>query len=299
MAKLIGVFMKSLRNISIEKWEEEIPEKIQLESIQALEGGKILFLPHLSFDLGKKELPFLRPDIVDPKTKNISYDIRNDLLSGAKLNKEDSKIVQEMVKRYATLTQQFLKKLLPHYTSHIRQARTSLRTVEIAGRKSSYRKDDTLLHVDAFPSSPTKGERILRVFTNVNPEEPRVWRAGDSFENVVKKFAPLISPPLPGSLFFLKLFGITKGSRTPYDHYMLHIHDRMKGDSHYQKTVPQEEIHFPPGSSWICWTDQVSHAAMKGQHVLEQTFHLPVHGLKDSSTSPLKVLERFFGRPLI
>ena len=29
-----------------------------------------------------------------------------------------------------------------------------------------------------------------------------------------------------------------------------------------------------PGTTWICFTDQVLHAAMSGQHLLEQTFVL-------------------------
>ena len=80
---------------------------------------------------------------------------------------------------------------------------------------------------------------------------------------------------------------------------MLQIHDQMKGDEVNQRTVPQEEIRFPAGSSWMVYTDQVSHAAMSGQHVLEQTFHLPVNGLKYESTAPVKVLEKYLNKSLV
>jgi hypothetical protein len=97
----------------------------------------------------------------------------------------------------------------------------------------------------------------------------------------------------------MDMFGITKGYRTSYDHYMLNIHDTMKGDNHYQNTVQFDEILFPAGSTWIVYTDQVSHAALAGQHVFEQTFYIPVDGLYDKETSPLRVLERFVKKKLV
>ena len=51
----------------------------------------------------------------------------------------------------------------------ITRARASFRPAEIAGRQTSWRKDDTRLHIDSFPASPVQGRRILRVFSNVNP----------------------------------------------------------------------------------------------------------------------------------
>ncbi len=60
-----------------------------------------------------------------------------------------------------------------------------------------------------------------------------------------------------------------------------------------------QEIHFPPGSTWIVYTDQVSHAAMSGQYVFEQSFYLPIHGLKNESTSPLRTLEHFLNCKLV
>jgi hypothetical protein len=66
----------------------------------------------------------------------------------------------------------------------------------------------------------------------------------------------------------------------------------------YQREVPQEQAEFAPGSTWICFSDQVMHAAMSGQFVFEQTFSLPVEGQDDPSRSPLRTLERMMGRRL-
>ncbi len=57
---------------------------------------------------------------------------------------------------------------------------------------------------------------------------------------------------------------------------MLQLHDRMKGDEDFQRDAPQAAIDFPAGSTWLAFTDQVSHAALAGQYQLEQTFLVPV-----------------------
>ncbi|MGP2690299.1 Kdo hydroxylase family protein, partial [Serratia nevei] len=67
----------------------------------------------------------------------------------------------------------------------------------------------------------------------------------------------------------------------------------------YQQRGPQLALAFPPGSSWICFSDQTPHAAMGGQFMLEQTFLLPVNKMQDPQRSPLKVLEQLRGQPLI
>jgi len=89
----------------------------------------------------------------------------------------------------------------------------------------------------------------------------------------------------------MRLVRITKEKRTPYDHYMMHIHDQMKLDDSYQTTVPRSEINFPAGSTWIAFTDQVSHAALSGQYAMEQTFFLPPDAMCNPSLSPLRILE--------
>jgi hypothetical protein len=91
---------------------------------------------------------------------------------------------------------------------------------------------------------------------------------------------------------------VTKTRRTPYDALMLQLHDRMKEDAAFQRTCEQEAFDFPAGSTWIAFTDEVSHAAMAGQYQLEQTFVLPVEAMDDESRSPLRILERLKHRSL-
>lgn len=289
-----------LESLGIESYEAPIAKEIKEKAINALEQGKVVYFPKLPFDLKSDEMQFLTHTIVDPKTKNISYDINNDRLNGTLCKELEAQKLKEMIRRYALTSRSFMEKLFPQYIPHLNQARTSFRPVEIAGRSSSYRKDDTLLHVDSFPATPVKGRRILRFFTNINPNgQARIWRLGEPFSNVVQTFGERINKPFPGSSWLLKKVGITKDYRSLYDHYMMHMHNRMKADQHYQKHVSQHEIHFPPGSTWIVFTDQASHAAMSGQHVLEQTYYLPVEGLDNPETSPLRILERFYGKKMV
>jgi hypothetical protein len=260
----------------------------------------VLFFPALIFPIEEVEKKFFIPEKVDPKSKNISFDLKKDVVNGTLFDGSDKEQLKEMLRRYALQSAAFIKRLIPHYQLSLEQGKTSFRPVEIFGRQTSYRKDDTRLHVDSFPSNPTKGKRILRLFTNVNPHgKPRVWRIGEPFADVVQKFLPQTKKPLPGVAKLYQTLGITKDYRSPYDHYMLQIHDRMKGDTNYQQQVPQEEIHFPAGCSWMVYTDQVSHAAMAGQHVFEQTFHMPVKGLKNEQTAPVRVLEKALKRSLV
>src|ERR1019366_9025386 len=203
-----------------------------------------------------------------------------------------------MLRRYYTQSRELITRLCPAYRDHLTNGFTSFRPAEIAGRTSSWRKDDTRLHVDAFPSRPLQGLRILRVFTNVNPTEDRVWRGGEPFEHVASTFVPQIRPPFPGTTWLLYRMRIVKSKRTLYDHLMLGIHDRMKGDEAYQLGASQTELAIPPGATWACFTDSVSHAAMKGQLAFEQTFYLPVNAMQNPNRAPLRVLETLIGRTL-
>ena len=180
-----------------------------------------------------------------------------------------------MIVRYAEQSEAFALRLFPHYRGQLRRGNTSFRPLDVAGRARSWRQDDTRLHVDAFPSNPMQGTRLLRVFCNVNPNgEPRRWRVGESFEAHARRYLGAIGKPWPGSAWLLATLGITKRRRTGYDHLMLQLHDRAKADAEFQRASPQQRVDFAPGTTWVCFSDQVLHAAMGGQHMMEQTFYL-------------------------
>lgn len=290
-----------LQTFAIQNWHEDISYEIKKEALHALESGKVIFLPNLGFNLLPHERVFLSAKYASSTAKNISYDLNKQELKGAVCDDAEYMQLTQMLHRYAQDTKLFLKNLFPHYEKTLIHSRTSYRPVEICGRRpASFRKDDTRLHVDAFPSQPTQGKRILRIFSHVDPEgKPRIWRLGAPFQKVLEYFHPKLKKPIFGSATLLHILKITKNKRTEYDHYMLQLHNAMKADKDYQEQVPQLEFRFPAGSSWIVYTDQVSHAAMQGQFTFEQTSHLPTYALAQENTSPLKMLERFLHRRLV
>lgn len=286
-----------LNSCSIDGLEKSSSE----ESLNRLEQGQIVYLPTLTFPLIQEDNSLLTDTILDGTHKNISFNWNNGRLGGCKAT--DSALyttLQAFMKRYATFARTLMDTAFPLYKNHLIWGRTSYRPAEIRGRASSKRKDDTRLHVDSFPASPVNGLRILRVFCNINPYgEARVWHTGEPFPTILNRFGPTIPPY---SLWSAKLFHwikITKSLRSAYDHYMLHLHDTMKLDDLYQETVEKNRLDFPPYSTWIVFTDQVSHAALSGQYVLEQTFYLPVNAMKTPELSPLKQWEAYVCEELI
>lgn len=255
----------------------------------------------MAFDLLAHEKVFLTPDFASLKAKNISFDIKTNLLRGIESLNQNDVFLKAMMLRYAKACSALMKQLLPHYHDALEIGRTSFRPIEIEGRKpKSLSKDDTRLHVDSFPATPTQGKRLLRVFCNINANNrARLWHVGEPFEEVAQQFLPKTKRPWLGRAPLLKMLGITRSLSTEYDYLMLQIHDQMKANVDYQRNVPFTKIAFAPGASWIVQTDHVSHAALAGQHLLEQTFYLPPSAMQDPALSPLGVLEKLTRRKLI
>jgi len=285
--------------IPVADWDAQGADEIRELAGPALEQGNVVFFPRLAFAIPDAERGLLSLTL-DAHAKNISFDPTTGRLQGTTLAGAEAGTLKALMDRYATSTRELLFRIFPHYRAHATLGRTSFRPLEIAGRVTSWRKDDSRLHVDSFPATPVQGRRILRVFSNLNPEgRARAWRLGEPFEEVARRYLPGIAAPMWGSSRLLELTGITKTRRSAYDHFMLQIHDRMKADLEYQSRAPQSAYDFPAGSTWMVFTDQVSHAANAGQHLLEQTFYVPVEAMLDPSLAPLRVLERLSGRALV
>jgi hypothetical protein len=205
-----------------------------------------------------------------------------------------------MVGRFRRQALQLIDGLLPEYRGQLRVAPTSFRPKQVETRAQSVRADDQRMHVDAFPSRPSYGERLLRVFTNLNPHGvPRVWRVGEDFETVARRFLPQAKPYKLWQARLLNAVHATKSLRSEYDHLMLQLHDGMKFDDDYQKNGTQVTMPFPPGSVWVCFSDQATHAVMSGQFMMEQTLYLPPGREVNPQSSPLAILTRLMGRPLV
>jgi hypothetical protein len=284
-------FEHTALTLPFKDWNEPIGMESKAAAVTALEAGKIVYLPELRFHLEAEESNFFGD--ASPwqlSAKSVKYSSAQKKVWGV-TDEQKSSALAAMLDRYARLTSSLLANLFPEYK--LKLGNTSFRPAKIEGRQQSKRHDDTRMHVDAFPSRPTQSDRILRVFNNGHPGDcPRVWQVGEGFPEVAGKFLPVIPKPLPGLAPVLQLLRITKSRRTPYDHYMLQIHDRMKLSDEYQANVKKDTMGFPSGATWIAFTDQVSHAAISGQYLFEQTFTLPIRYMAQPEQSPFRVIER-------
>lgn len=282
--------------IGVTNWQfsESVPEWIT-----GLEAGKVLYFPQLPFDLLPEEQALLTPDIRNPKVRNISVDASGHL-KGAVGDNATQLSLALMIGRFREQAQSLVHSLLPRYKGALRLAPTSYRPMQVEMRSQSWRADDRRLHVDAFPSRPNYGERILRVFCNINPDGiARVWRVGEEFETVARTFLPRAKSYVPWQAKMMEVLQVTKSLRSEYDHLMLQLHDGMKGDMAYQERAEQVTMPFAAGSAWVCFSDQTSHAVMSGQYMLEQTLHLPVDKQYHPEASPLAILSKLTGRRLV
>ncbi len=288
-----------IETVPIGSWHGPFAEAEQIRALNALEEGRVVFLPNLAFVPDERCRELLSDRLADRKTKNISYAPATGRLKGSAAADRELPLLHGLMNAFSAAATGLLNDLLPHYAGGLECGRASYRPAEIEGREYSLLKDDKLLHVDAFPSTPTRGRRILRFFTNINPAgKPRTWHVGEPFEAFAARFLPQMRRPFAPALWALAAIGATRGRRTPYDQIMLGLHDSGKRDAVFQAISPHEEFAFRAGSSWLCFTDQVVHAALSGQYALEQTFYLDVSAMADPARSPLRILERMSRRKL-
>jgi hypothetical protein len=263
-----------------------------------LETEGLIVLSGTSFAPTPDEAILLDPAHGDGRSKNISLGPGG--VRGAAKDPDLRRRLEAFMGRYAAWARKTLVVLAPRYASQLEMGRTSLRTRDVDEAAASPRKDDRRLHVDAFASQPTGGRRILRLFTNIDPDgAPRLWRVGEPFEAHARRWATSARRPLPFEADLLRAAGITRAKRKPYDFLMLAIHDGAKLDVAYQANALAREVAFPAGASWLVYTDSVVHAAIGGRFALEQTFHLPLAAMAEPESSPARILERLTDRGLV
>jgi hypothetical protein len=279
-----------------------------------LESGDILYFPETPVPLAAEDASFLlgQQQADSSLHKNIAYKPNIDRLSGVDTKTADPAAVarlQQIMRSYSTSVVQFLARFLSPYQQHWKLDYASFRPQEEQNRDLPLRRRNDLLHTDAFPTRPTYGARILRFFNNINPTRTRDWIVSDPFAATVRQFAPHQIAPHPGSALSragkaagraLGLGGaIPSLKRSPYDDFMMRFHNFLKENPRFQSDCPKYPFQFPPGSSWMVYTDTVPHAVLAGQYALEQTFLVRPEAMVRPEISPLKVLEDIAQAPLV
>jgi len=268
----------------------------------SLESGNILFFPKTLFAFPQEDLDFLlaQKQTGSAHRKNIAYKPEADKITNfVKSSKEQELQLLNIMRNYSKRATLFLTQLLNPYASHWNLDYASFRPFQEKGRPLRLRARNDLLHVDSFPTRPMHGNRILRFFTNINPNESRYWTTSLPFEQLATLFGGKALPfPSSNRTLFKKIkevahsMGLPITLRSPYDTFMLSMHNFLKENDDFQKNCPKDYWVFPPNSCWAVYTDQVSHAATAGQYAIEQTFIIPRSALINPEKSPIGVLEK-------
>jgi hypothetical protein len=274
-----------------------------------LESGNILYFQTTPFVISDEDRAVLlgQKQTSGAFHKNVAYRPAEDRVTG--LDKSESAEAEKLrgiLQHYSQSAAKFLGELLPPYAGKWKLDYASYRPIEEKGRPARLHARNDLPHVDAFPTRPTNGDRILRLFTNINPSENRVWITAPPFAAIAPHFAKVVGlPPRTGTNPFSsalrgigRVLNLPGARRSPYDQFMHECHNAMKEDTEFQRSAPKQQWEFPPNSTWIVLTDCVSHAVLSGQHALEQTFIISRSAMVRREISPAAILERLAGYPL-
>ncbi|MGA8668260.1 MAG: Kdo hydroxylase family protein [Terracidiphilus sp.] len=279
-----------------------------------LEAGGILYFPQTPVPIPAADLQFLlgQQQTGSRLHKNIAYKPDRDQLSGVdkkSATHADLEQLHSVMRRYSASVDSFLAGFLAPYQMRWRLDYASFRPLEEEGRDLPVRRRNDLLHTDAFPTRPTRGWRILRFFHNIHPTRTRDWVVGDPFAKVVHVFAPgKLATPKPDTPVTRTTKSVAQSTglaglvpqwkRTPYDEFMMQLHNAMKEDAAFQSSCAREQIEFVPGSSWMVYTETVPHAVLGGQYALEQTFLVDPAAMVTPESAPISILEKMAGARL-
>lgn len=279
-----------------------------------LETGDILFFPVTPFSLPEESKQVLRNLSFAGSAihKNIAYRTAAGKITGIEGDESLRGQLLEIFRYYSRNVIQFVSDLLPAYAAQWKLDYASFRPIEEEGRNLPLNKRNDLIHTDAFPSRPTNGDLILRVFTNISPAKTRVWITSDPFSVVAERYAQDAglegiaerSSSAGGRLLdrsakLLRGLGLPVIPRSAYDRFMLRFHDYLKHKADFQANCVKHRFEFPPGSTWLVFTDVVPHSVQSGQHALEQTFFISRRSLANPENAPVSILERICAKPLL
>ncbi len=279
-----------------------------------LEAGAILYFPQTPVPLAPADIEFLlgRQQTGSSLHKNIAYKPAADVLTGLDTSGASDPAAERLrtvMRGYSQAVVRFLDAFLAPYANNMRRDYSSFRPQEEQNRNLPLRKRNDLLHTDAFPTRPTGGARILRFFNNIHPERTRDWVVGEPFRELAPRFAPQRIAPRPDSALGRAAKALARGAglgaalpavkRTPYDDFMMRFHNFLKENEAWQRDTPRQAIQFPPGSSWMVFTDTVPHAVLAGQYALEQTMLIERAAQVAPEHAPLTILEQIAGAPLV
>jgi len=270
-----------------------------------LERGGIVFYPKCPFPLSEgDDRLFLLEQRLGRGHKNISYDPANGATNGfQKHSAAQATRLHDLFAAFARQATAWLANTFPCYARAWNLDRVSYRPEEEATRRLRWTARNDLLHVDAFPNRPTQGQRILRLFVNINPAEPRVWVTSDPFRVLLERYGQEAGLPRKQDFGLihrlregmLQLFRPGRPRRSVYDEFMVRFHNFLKANDDFQERCTKKVWTFPPNSCWLAFTDTASHAVLRGRYALEHSYFIAPEVLALPDESPPALLAQACG----
>ncbi|HKB77444.1 MAG TPA: Kdo hydroxylase family protein [Myxococcales bacterium] len=274
---------------------------------EALERGRIVRFARPPIELpARAELDFLREGLAPfLERKNVSFYPEADRLTGLRAPPEVRRRAQAILRHHSARVRGFLERAMPAFTRDWQPGTSSFRPLEEAGRNLSAHASNELVHVDAGAYGATHGDRILRFFINVNPERERVWVSKGTFAELYRRHARdagVEEAEVEPGVAERALSAVLRAGRravpmlrvvdtSPYDRAMRRFHNWMKDTPAFQQSSEgQREISFAPFQAWMVLTDGVSHACIRGQHALVDTFLVPLENCRLPAEAPYRIL---------
>jgi hypothetical protein len=301
---------QAMERYPLRSFNDATPSEIET----AMEQAEVVFFDRCPVELpSDSDLAFMREGLPrELQVKNISYHPESDSIPRFDAAPDVKNRIEQILRIHGQRVEAFLRRACPDFVPGWTLGTTSFRSIEEQGRKLKPRSSNELVHIDAGAYGATDGARILRFFVNIHPSRDRVWGTKGSFRDLMSRHPELWDAakggkprvtidkgPLDklysgvigavGKLY--PLFRVIDSS--PYDRSMRRIHNFMKENGGFRDSLANyQEIHFPPLSAWMVFTDGISHSVLTGQHALVTTVLIPLANCRMPELTPYRVLAR-------
>jgi len=295
---------------ALRSFEASSPQDVE----DAMERAEVVFWQRCPVELpSEDDLEFMRTGLPrELQVKNISYHPESNSIPRFEAGPAVRDRIERILRTHGQRVEAFLRRVTPDYVPGWTLGTTSFRSIEEQGRKLKPRSSNELVHIDAGAYGATNGARILRFFVNIHPTRDRVWGTKGGFGALLARHRELVEAAKGGRdrvaldkgpldrLYSGMVTALSKVyplfqviDSSPYDRSMRRIHNYMKENPSFRDSNEDyQEIHFPPLSSWMVFTDGISHSVLSGQHALVTTVLIPLANARNPALAPFNVLAR-------
>jgi hypothetical protein len=295
---------------ALRSFEASSPQDVE----DAMERAEVVFWQRCPVELpSEDDLEFMRTGLPrELQVKNISYHPESNSIPRFEAGPAVRDRIERILRTHGQRVEAFLRRVTPDYVPGWTLGTTSFRSIEEQGRKLKPRSSNELVHIDAGAYGATNGARILRFFVNIHPTRDRVWGTKGGFGALLARHRELVEAAKGGRdrvaldkgpldrLYSGMVTALSKVyplfqviDSSPYDRSMRRIHNYMKENPSFRDSNEgYQEIHFPPLSSWMVFTDGISHSVLSGQHALVTTVLIPLANARNPALAPFNVLAR-------